>query len=623
MKNRSLILIVIGALFFAFATDSMAKGKSDDSSDDCSSDSSSDSSSDDCSSDDGSDDSSDDQPRSTSGMVIFDMTANPGDVAITTNLSFVAPGSKADSAIDDGFGFNTINIEDFHVLSRDRTKTPEALRLRIGESSETVSENQLDQAGESTFFADGNHLFDLDRIRAAADWMAKPGNLVPDSGVPAGSYGTISFGQLLNNVDVGRTMYGIVRVKVPLELGTCTSNDNCGKNSLGAVVDKTTIYGLCKSNDGLCSCAPANGYKIQEGKKKCDADPDKLSDLLATQIRVKGSLFWDFVASEDNASANLLEGDPVPFSLLPWAPRELYFKVEVPIGVNWEYDLDGDGAMDNMFNIANVSDGSSQGILNSPSVTWAMVAPTNKAEFEFANNKPLTEVLFDTLDDATKYHLMMPNGYTTGWAEAFDKLNITGSIWQSIPVTPAFGLPTGFENQILTADVVRSENFEDIPAYLYSGGLIDMHDHVNVSGLLYAPQGMELEAKNSTPSAPTRQYVAGAIVVRDTFFIEAKQNTVTVISSQPTTYSTALREPTPETDGGGPPVVFVPADDGSSNDDSSDDDSSDDDSSDDCSSDDSCSSPPPGGPPTSSGPDPKKSRWIEVRPQVEDTTGDG
>ena len=35
---------------------------------------------------------------------------------------------------------------------------------------------------------------------------------------------------------------------------------------------------------------------------------------------------------------------------------------------------------------------------------------------------------------------------------------------------------------------------------------------------------------------PTRQYINGAVVVRDTFYIEAKNTTITVISSDPTTY---------------------------------------------------------------------------------------
>ena len=483
----------------------------------------------------------------TNCLIIFDMTANPGDVAIVTNLQFVGAGSKSDTAIDDGYGFNTLNIRDFHVLSRDITEAPNALKLTVGETANNVAEDQFGAETQLMFFADGNHLFDLDRLRVSADWMAQPGNLNPDSGVLPGTYGTLSFYQFLQNIQNTTTMYGFVRVKIPLELGGCLdTSGNCDKNALGGVVDPADLYGFCQSSTGLCSCAPQDKFKIVEYNK-----PDKnpmcgLSMTSTAQIRVKGSLLWDFVASVDNPAAGLSAGDPIPLSLLPWAPRELYFKVEVPIMVNWESDDDLNGAMDNMVNIANVSRGGTDGLIGAPGITFDMVAPSNFAEYLFHTGNVLTAEVFATLDNASKYHLMMPSGYATGWADAFDKLNITGSIWQSIPAQPAYGLPDGFDNTILTAAVVRDYSFEDIPTYLYSGGLIDMHDHVNISGLVYVPQGLELEAKNKGPAnndninATTWQYVIGAIVVRDTFYVEAKDNTITVISSDPTSYSTAI-----------------------------------------------------------------------------------
>ncbi len=61
---------------------------------------------------------------------------------------------------------------------------------------------------------------------------------------------------------------------------------------------------------------------------------------------------------------------------------------------------------------------------------------------------------------------------------------------------PAAGL-TG----TISANDVRNPQFEDIPAYMYTGGLIDMHDQVNISGLVYVPQGMELEAKKAVRPA--------------------------------------------------------------------------------------------------------------------------
>jgi len=549
MKNYAIKFLLIVAI--AMFSLNLSAGEDNGSSDSGSSDSgSSDGGSSDGGSSDGgsSDDGSSDDGGSAGGMVIIDMTSNPGDVAISVNLDFIADGAsgKSDTAIDDGFGNNVINIADYHVLSRDLTVDPNGLKLTVGESNDTVVEDQLDKDGQMMFFSDGNQLFDLDRLRQAADWMSTSGNLTPDPGVSSGTYGTISFSQFLNNIANSTTMYGLVRVKVPVKLGTCTDEDNCEKNALGAVVDKTTLYGFCEDpadsgTTGLCNCAPHENYDIKVDASNCGTTLPSTA-----QIRVKGSLFWDFVASEGNSDAGLQAGDPVPLSLLPWAPRELYFKVEIPIMVNWANDANLDGAMDNMLNIAAVSSGLSTGTIANPGVTWNMVAPTKKTDFEYYAGQELTQSLYDTLSNASKYHLLMPNGYPDGWAEAFDKLNITGSTWSGIPVQPPLRVPPGYETSVLTANAVRNDGFEDIPTYLYSGGLIDMHDQVNISGLVYVPQGMELEAKNKSLSPPTRQYINGAIVVRDTFFIESKggkkggASTVTVIVSDPTTYSTAV-----------------------------------------------------------------------------------
>lgn len=368
-----------------------------------------------------------------------------------------------------------------------------------------------------------------------SDGNGIPDNVSPDPGIPYGTYGTLSFSQFLDNIANGRTMYGMVRVLVPLEHGTCSNSTNCSKNSLGQTVNSTSLYGFCSSTNGLCSCAPNSKFKIQEGLTLCG-----ITMPANAKIKVKGSLLWDFV---DN-----LTGSPIPLSQLPFAPRELYFKVEIPILVNWAHDANDDGAMDNMFVIKAISNGQSQGVL-APTFNFSDVPQVSKDAYHYYIGKTLDSTEFATLDNPTKYHLLMPSGYPNGWAEAFDKLNITAPTWHTLPPngcvlddnsTPCgkFGVPNGVTGT-LTADDVRSSQFEDIPTYLYSGGLIDMHDHVNISGLVYVPQGMELEAKNSSASDPTRQFIMGAVVVRDTFFIEAKDNTITVLSSDPLSFSTA------------------------------------------------------------------------------------
>jgi len=471
------------------------------------------------------------------GDVILDNTETPGVVAIGGNLGFTECGDMSSTAIKDGYGGNAINISDFEVITRkiNASSSPDELQLFIGKQTATVSEFKFDTDEQLNYFADGSHLFDLDRLRAAADWITD--NAKPDTGIEAGTYGTISMEQFLGNIASGTTMYGMVRVLVPLEKGASNST----LNALEETVAQGSIYGFCTDAKHLCSCSPGESFKeIKGGVTACghtlpgDVKNRKPGDA---KIKVKGGLFWDFVDSVDGHSLELAE--------LPFVPRDLYFKVILPVMVNWAHDLDDDGAMDNASLVYSYSDGEIDQAIVKPTFLFADVPLESKAQYQFDTGVALTEALFDALDPATKYHTMLPSGYADGWAEAFDKLNITLEDWSTIPgMSKPFRVPNHVTG-VMTADDVRSEGFEDIPTYLYSGGLIDMHDHVNVSGLVYVPQGMELEAKLED----VRQYVSGAIIVRDTFYIEAKSGSVTIVSSDPSSYS-AVRI-APPTDGSG------------------------------------------------------------------------
>ncbi|RKZ61096.1 MAG: hypothetical protein DRQ44_12095 [Gammaproteobacteria bacterium] len=457
--------------------------------------------------------------NSGSGEVIVDNTATASVVAIGANLGFRCD-DRGGTAIDDGYGGNAINISDFKVIQRVSDSDSDELQVFIGKSSSTVSEFNYGTDNQYDLFAEGRHLFDLERLRTAADWISA--NVTPDAGVPAGSYGTISLDDFLANIAAGRTMYGMVRVKIPLQAG----ESNSTLNALNETVTAGSIYGFCDNSDDLCSCSPGNSFdKLEEGKTICGHSfPDD------AKIKVKGGLFWDFVDSVD--------GRPLELAELPFVPRELYFKVETPVMVNWAHDLDEDGAMDNMELAKAYSDGYSDADIIDKTFNYSDVPQESKDQYNFENGTALTEALFDALDDATKYHMMLPSGYADGWAEAFDKLNITAADWSTIPgMTKPFRIPSDASG-VITVNVIRSGDFEDIPTYLYSGGLIDMHDHVNVSGLVYVPQGMELEAKGT---GITKQYISGAIIIRDSFYIEAKDGTVTVISSDPLSYASVRR----------------------------------------------------------------------------------
>ncbi len=470
--------------------------------------------------------------KTGTGDVIIDNTETSSVLAISANLGFRC-SKKGSTAITSGFGGNAINIDDFQVLVRKPSDPLDDLQLFVGKSSNTVSDFNFGTDNQFDFFALGKHLFDLDRLRLASDWMTT--HVTPDPGVSSGDYGTISMSQFLANIAAGKTMYGIVRVLVPLQAGQSSST----RNALGDPVPAGSLYGFCSTSANLCSCAPGTSFsKITAGASICGYN------LPAdAKIKVKGALFWDFVDSVD--------AHPLQLAELSFVPRELYFKVEIPIMVNWAHDSNDDGAMDNMDLVRTYTLGYGDGDVVNTTFSFADVPVESKKQYQYETGTALTQALFDALDPATKYHMMLPSGYADGWAEAFDKLNITAADWGAIPgMAKPFRIPKS-ANGVLTADDVRSPDFEDIPTYLYSGGLIDMHNHVNVSGLVYVPQGMELEAKQS---GVTRQYVSGAIIIRDSFYIEAKSGTITVISSDPLSYSGVRRSVPP---GGTLDTTFV------------------------------------------------------------------
>jgi len=121
-----------------------------------------------------------------SGEVIVDNTATSAVIAIGANLGFYCDG-KSSTAIDDGYGGNAINISDFQVVQRG--SDADELQVFVGKSENTISEFQYGTDEQFDLFADGKHLFDLERLRTAADWIRA--NVTPDSGKNPASGWTI------------------------------------------------------------------------------------------------------------------------------------------------------------------------------------------------------------------------------------------------------------------------------------------------------------------------------------------------------------------------------------------------------------------------------------------------
>jgi len=492
------------------------------------------------------------------GSIVIDGTASTLTAAIKTNMGFKAKGDKSDTPIESPYPKgNAINIDTFQILTRDlsnpnNTTPPPAhkLKLTIGNTGGVINANNKYATNQNPnpdplfYFNNGKHLFDIDRFRDAANWLAQTGNVTPDQGVAAKTYGTIMFRDFIDNIANNRTMYGLVRVLIPLQKVTTTVNKIT-----------TTNYGFCNNsaaqidpnnpshNGPGCGCAPNGGNHITAGTL-CG-----ITISASNSIKVKGALLWDFVDHLTGAAINLNE--------LPIHPRDLYFKVEIPIWVNWSADITNSqtGIIDyqeftKRLDLINNKTASLSAGNITPTITESNIPKVSKAAYNYQisgnSNSTDFKTQFDGLSLPNKYHLLMPSGYADGWADAFNKLNLTRSDWVNLPTDntmPKFKLPsdapTSASGDPWTADHFRSEDFEDIPAYMYTGGLIDMHDHVFISGLMYVPQAMELEAQKKN-NYRAYQYIIGSIVIRDGFYIEAEGTSVTVISTDPMSFSNIL-----------------------------------------------------------------------------------
>jgi len=543
------------------------------------------------------------------GAIIIDNTPNPGTPGIVTNMATNVGGKN--------FGVNnSFNIDGIQVMQRvtgtaSVAYTPHHLVDEAGvTNSASTSYDNYGTSSQTTYFANGQHLFDLDRLRRAANWMRVPSGItLPDAALqtatpptlaqpglmtaaipvnqiaatatasctgrglrdpaadpafgtpigtpigschPAGTYGVITWREFLENIRDGRTMYGVVRILVPLNVKSTAGSEN---NALNATVLSNTIYGFCTSTAEWCANAPTSSTNIKGGAVvggynaapaiTMPAVPSTTPYSITTgaQLRVRGTLMFDFVNGTTDAILGA-PGHPVPLANLPFDPRDIYFKVSVPINVNAANDIDGDGILDNIAYISGLTS-----VITCGSFPCSTTIP---ADTEISNTQVPMEViqaynfqygtnylsntatdfvtLWNTLNLPNKYHMLMASGYVDGWYDAFQELNITAQKWQDI----GFTVPSGATMASpLTLANIRSSSFEDVPTYLYTGGLVDMHHHMNVSGLLYVPQSAEIEQKFSGIT----MYMNGGLIVRDGFFLEGRAGGITLISSDPQSFS--------------------------------------------------------------------------------------
>ena len=164
-------------------------------------------------------------------------------------------------------------------------------------------------------------------------------------------------------------------------------------------------------------------------------------------------------------------------------------------------------------------------------------------------------------NDGDKLHLMFPTGYAHGWKVALAALDISADEWNNtlsggvafrgigdvgglydqlvancggacargLPMSAAdvgftaraevFALQQSEDDYFfVTPDVqtgygLMDSDWKDIPATMYSGGLLDMHAHSNMNGIIYTPGPLEWEPGNSSYDGGVHMsYVTGSII---------------------------------------------------------------------------------------------------------------
>ena len=473
------------------------------------------------------------------GSIIIDNSGVTNANGIMTNLR---TGSASDPfsrcSKNDALDINRCNSFNTNKIMVLQNNSSGGIQAHIGtQNNQAIADEKKGTSEQLNFFTQDEHLFDLDHFREAAQWLSQR----DENSQYLGRTGDLSWQQFINQVATGETLYGIVRVRVPLVKSSELDHDDdddrdekedkddhdrdhsdnnekhdsdksqhsskLSKKSMSRSLNheqsskknKKEHYELEDDDDAddeshqqrtdLCGCRPSKNTNLEPGETICGK---KLSQQ--AKISVKGSLLIDFVKCDQH-------GDSIPLSQLNQDSHKLYFKVNIPILINPAVS-DNQGAMSQLTQIKNlmpaVSDCSSLSNCVLPvnqTIPYQLVDAERKADFLYRTGQNLSASIFSQLSQASQFQLTLPSGYTSAWQEALSKLNISIAQWKYFwrDYYPSkTNIETG-DHRPFTQDDIRSNRFIDLPAYMYSGGLVDMHSHVNISGLVYVPQALELE----------------------------------------------------------------------------------------------------------------------------------
>lgn len=145
---------------------------------------------------------------------------------------------------------------------------------------------------------------------------------------------------------------------------------------------------------------------------------------------------------------------------------------------------------------------------------------------------------------------LMFNFLGAGWDPTTEKIIVTANMNVNAadlsglnPTNPAT-YPTGYPpsypgtnaafNPINVNILPTYQNFtagDDLPAMMYTIGVLDLHGNANISGVMYTPSYMEIENK----TAGATQYIKGALIMGNGIYYEnTSSGSTSIISFDPT-----------------------------------------------------------------------------------------
>ncbi len=438
-----------------------------------------------------------DRPPDPPPRILIDQTAGTqGGILANLPVAY-APDCSKDDALKHG-RCNSIAIRgsDIQILLSDpRGELISAVGLN---NPESVTDRRLENDPESSH----HPAIDVDGLRRAAERL---GQRLP------GRSGTLSWEQFLANVRDARPMYGIVRVLVPW-----------GEEEPPAPTPRPR------------SRSHPEGERCEAGIAAEHLPP-------RARIEVYGSLVFDFI--------DCRSGQPLP------AGHRARLKIDVPLLVN-PAPSRPDGAVRHLDQLVRLfapglcSPAPCSQVLpfNPPA---PLIAEARRRHWETRHGRPLDPATFQRLPAAVRAHLLMPSGYVDGWLNAFQALSLDQAAWREL------GFDTPAADGPFQARDILSEDFQDLPALVYSGGFLDIHHHLNLSGLVYAEHPLELKQKGQEQQRehhphgtccgeghhqerrrPAWQYLSGAILIKGAFYLEAlRPGGITLLVNDPTSYS--------------------------------------------------------------------------------------